>query len=629
MDDITFANPSNPNSETHTVLIDEMVGVETDNRIVSVAHGKDVNIVVDAVRGRRVTSLRLQMKNHTAKASVSTGQVWLGGEKYLIDADGGRITLRLTDVREDMSVYFYTDDVAEVLPEGYCSVTSIGGAGASVDAATLDVKRGDSVTVSAKAQSGYKIEAVRMEDGTRQKTADVSDGRIELNGKTYRIDRNGKQVTVPLTDVQDNMTVRFYTDRDRKEQPYVVTVGGDDESKIERENLKVKQGGSADITAEAKPGYKIIEAQLDDGAQSARAKVSEGRIWNGDRNYRIEESNGRVTLRLTDVQRDMSVFFYTGIDEKNIPVTISEKAQNCSIKTSRDTVEKGGAAIYTVQPANGYSLDKITLRIGETEATASVHAGMIKVGTKSYKMQITYDGVVTVTVDDIADKVELHAETVAAGYPYAPSHTASLTAPTYPSSVNLYLRADIRSPYIRGYGNGRFGPKNTLTRAEAVAMLASLTNYDAQTAYKPFGAPDVDQKAWYANAVNAFYAAAIERDTASFRPAAAITRGELAIWLYRLSRSPAVPSGALSFPDTYGHTELNSATAYGRSMGWINGYEDGMFRPDNSLIRAEAAKLLNRATRRPLQVTNYITSFTDVPYTYWAYSEIQSAANYV
>jgi len=225
--------------------------------------------------------------------------------------------------------------------------------------------------------------------------------------------------------------------------------------------------------------------------------------------------------------------------------------------------------------------------------------------------------------------VELYAETVAAGYPYAPSHTSSLTTPTYPSSVNLYLRTDIRSPYIQGYGNGHFGSKNTLTRAEAVAMLAGLTNYDAQTAYKPCGAPDVDQKAWYANAVNAFYAAAIERDTASFRPAAAVTRGELAIWLYCLSRSPAVPSGALSFPDTYGHTELNSATAYGRSMDRINGYEDGMFRPGNSLIRAEAAKLLNRATRRLLQVTNYITSFTDVPYTYWAYSEIQSAANYV
>jgi len=139
----------------------------------------------------------------------------------------------------------------------------------------------------------------------------------------------------------------------------------------------------------------------------------------------------------------------------------------------------------------------------------------------------------------------------------------------------------------------------------------------------------VNQNAWYANAINAFYAAGIERDTSAFRPTAAVTRGELAIWLYRLSHSPAVPSGALSFTDTYGYTELNSAVAYGRSMGWINGYEDGTFRPNSSLIRAEATKLLNRATRRSLNVTNYVTSFNDVSYTYWAYSEILSAANYV
>jgi len=368
---------------------------------------------------------------------------------------------------------------------------------------------------------------------------------------------------------------------------------------------------------------------LDDGINSASAKVSEGRIWIGDKNYRIEESDGTVTVRLTNMQRDMSVFFQTEIDETNIPVLISEKAQNCSIKTSRDYVEQGGTTIYTIQPANGYSLDKITLRIGSTETTASVNTGVIKVGSKSYKMQVTYDGVVTVTVDNISEKVELNAETIPAGYPNKPSQTPTLTAPVYSSSVNLHLRKDVHSPYIQGYGNGRFGPKNTLTRAEAVTMLAGLTNYDSQIAFNPCGVSDVNQTAWYANAVNAFYAAAIERDTSAFRPTAAVTRGELVIWLYRLSHSPTVSSGALSFPDTYGYTELNSAVAYGRSMGWINGYEDGTFRPNASLIRAEATKLLNRATHRSLNVVNHVISFPDVPYSYWAYSEIQSAANYV
>lgn len=139
----------------------------------------------------------------------------------------------------------------------------------------------------------------------------------------------------------------------------------------------------------------------------------------------------------------------------------------------------------------------------------------------------------------------------------------------------------------------------------------------------------MEQNSWYANAVNAFYSAGIERDTSAFRPTAAISRGELAVWLYRLSGSPAIPSGSPSFPDVYGASELNNAVTYGRARGWINGYEDGTFRPNASLIRAEATKLLNRATNRSLNVVNFVTSFSDVPYTYWAYSDIQSAANYV
>jgi len=47
--------------------------------------------------------------------------------------------------------------------------------------------------------------------------------------------------TVRLTNIRDDITVRFYTDRDRKEWPYVVKVGGENGSKIDKENLKVKK----------------------------------------------------------------------------------------------------------------------------------------------------------------------------------------------------------------------------------------------------------------------------------------------------------------------------------------------------------------------------------------------------
>lgn len=76
-------------------------------------------------------------------------------------------------------------------------------------------------------------------------------------------------------------------------------------------------------------------------------------------------------------------------------------------------------------------------------------------------------------------------------------------------------------------------------------------------------------------------------------------------------------------PNGKGH----DAVAYGQLHGWIKGYPDGTFRPNHSITRAEAAKLINRVTGRSLRVQAIVTQFTDVPASHWAYREIVSAAN--
>ena len=177
-------------------------------------------------------------------------------------------------------------------------------------------------------------------------------------------------------------------------------------------------------------------------------------------------------------------------------------------------------------------------------------------------------------------------------------------------------------------GNRRFCPENTLTRAEAAVMLARLTNYSDLTVYPSCSAADVASSSWYTNAVNAFYDAGIE-DTPYFQPHASITRAELAVWLYRLSGSPAVIAGTVAFPDVPSYGETHDAVAYGQLHGWINGYQDGTFRPNASITRAEAAKLINRVTDRSLQVDMVSVTFADVSPSHWAYREILSASNHV
>ena len=265
---------------------------------------------------------------------------------------------------------------------------------------------------------------------------------------------------------------------------------------------------------------------------------------------------------------------------------------------------------YTVTPKQGCALDTVTLRVGDRQAAASVESDTIKVGSRSYPMTLSDKGVLKVTVSNVRDDVKLDA--------YAVQET----------SGTLYLRSGITEPYFEGMGNRRFCPENTLTRAEAAVMLARLTNYSDLTVYLSCSAADVASSSWYTNAVNAFYNAGIET-APYFRPHAPITRAELAVWLYRLSGSPAVNAGTVAFPDVPSYGETHDAVAYGQLHGWINGYKDGTFKPNASITRAEAAKLINRVTNRSLRVNTIVIQFADVPASHWAYREILSAVNRV
>lgn len=92
--------------------------------------------------------------------------------------------------------------------------------------------------------------------------------------------------------------------------------------------------------------------------------------------------------------------------------------------------------------------------------------------------------------------------------------------------------------------------------------------------------------------------------------------------------SPIFPTlTASAATDTNGHwaeSTINKWTA----NGYINGYPDGTFRPNNAISRAEFVTLANKAFgyNTPTSI-----SFRDVNTNYWAYNEIQKgvAAGYI
>ncbi|MFC3803903.1 Ig-like domain-containing protein [Cohnella sp. GCM10012308] len=176
--------------------------------------------------------------------------------------------------------------------------------------------------------------------------------------------------------------------------------------------------------------------------------------------------------------------------------------------------------------------------------------------------------------------------------------------------------------YMTGYADGTFGPGKSITRAEAATIIARTfkqTAAGAATAYT-----DVAADHWAADAIGQVSQSGIMKGYAdgSFKPNQTITRAEMATMLARLITG--VAGNAASFSDIAGHW-AQAAIESTAKAGIVTGYEDGTFRPSQTLTRAEAVTIINRALGiAPL--TTAAQKWTDVPAQHWAYGNIQAAS---
>ncbi|WP_017691571.1 S-layer homology domain-containing protein [Paenibacillus sp. PAMC 26794] len=181
-------------------------------------------------------------------------------------------------------------------------------------------------------------------------------------------------------------------------------------------------------------------------------------------------------------------------------------------------------------------------------------------------------------------------------------------------------------PYIQGFG-ADFRPDAFVTRAQMAAMLARNLPTEAASSANSVSYKDVSATHWATNEIQKAQSAGIMNGMSNtqFAPEGSITRAQMATiayrWMQQQASATTVNGTAVSFTDVSA-----DAIAYVQSAGLMLGYNDGTFKPDSKLTRAEAVKVLNVLfNRTPL--TGAITStFSDVPVTHWAYADIEAAA---
>ena len=181
--------------------------------------------------------------------------------------------------------------------------------------------------------------------------------------------------------------------------------------------------------------------------------------------------------------------------------------------------------------------------------------------------------------------------------------------------------------YMSGEEGARFYPDRAMTRAEMAQVL-----YNLLASYPPVTGgsfSDVSDSAWYATAVNTL----VELDVLSgyedgtFRPNNAVTRAEFVTAVCKCFDS--LSTGSAGFSDVSGHWAegfINQAVA----EDWISGFPDGTFRPDESIQRCQVTAILNKALERTgsgFAADAGTQEFVDVPSSHWAYEHIAEAAD--
>ena len=193
------------------------------------------------------------------------------------------------------------------------------------------------------------------------------------------------------------------------------------------------------------------------------------------------------------------------------------------------------------------------------------------------------------------------------------------------------LNTEDHYAYIVGYEDGSVQPEGDITRAEVATIFFRLLTDESRDAFwsQTNDYTDVPADAWYNNAVSTLTNAGIidGYEDGTFKPDGNITRAEFATIAVRFFE--ATYDGGDLFSDIAGHWAqdyINEAA----NAGIVDGYPDGTFRPQQYITRAEAMTMVNRTIDRHPDADHLLEdmiTWPDNPETAWYYEQVQEATN--
>jgi hypothetical protein len=251
------------------------------------------------------------------------------------------------------------------------------------------------------------------------------------------------------------------------------------------------------------------------------------------------------------------------------------------VTASDDKAAKGSSVTLTVVPDEGKELDTLTVKTAAGKAiTVTKNAD----GTYSFVMP---EARVTVTATfKNSDGTEEPKEENCPSEKFTDVNTGLW----YHEAVDYVLEKGV----MEGNGNGTFTPNANLTRGQLAQILYNVAGKPEVTTENPF--TDVPDTQWYAKAVIwAAQAGVVEGyGNGKFGPNDKISRQDLAVMLWRYAGKPEATQTALDFTDAAQVSDYaEQALLWANEVGIVQG-DKGKLNPKGNATRAEAATMLMR-----------------------------------
>lgn len=335
----------------------------------------------------------------------------------------------------------------------------------------------------------------------------------------------------------------------------------------------------------------------------------------------VEIKDGKVYVTLPDKhtlttsnQTTVTVLNKDGNAVKGVSVTIKDKTTEKTAST-----DSNGKVTLPVKTSNGggsSSGGSFGGGGGSYSSYSTVNVKVIDKDGKAVSVTKSVDskGNVTVTLPTgkVIDSENYYTVTVTDSKGAAKADTTvtlkdrktGTATGTTDKNGMLTLPATEHKAYIVGYNDGTFKPDSNMSRAEAAAIFARLIaeakgeSISGKASFK-----DVDKNEWYAGYVGYLekYDVINGYNDGTFKPDASVTRAEfvaMTVRYYDLFNDVNKTGNTVKYTDVASSYWAYSDIAFAKNIGWLNGYSDGSFRGDNDITRAEVVTVVNRATGR-------------------------------